>query len=541
MMELSKVRVSSENSSVESNNNKRFPLTPRSISQNSTSRLSILVSEDHSQKVSNSSNSLRVVASYESAPPSVYDHSIRKYYAPSRNIRKKEEKLSIPSHMDKVKSFIMAVRSEEYTDQELEAAKHEIKRGKSLESFEIRKLESLISYLRERAILCASKRNYIEAIETDDIVKYIKQYLNNIVYQHEDNLPAKEAEFERAKEILRDQHREELFRFDEQTREKRMRIGDRHSEEVKNFEEKWRDEMPDKYRKPSAKLLGLFAHERKLALASKYDEADNYARQAEALRNIEMRNAQIALIKDYRIAKNRLFAAHSLEMEKFEDVRLHLRRVILSRQETERDKLRRREEVLEYQANEYTRPLESMLGTENREIPCKVSMTNVRYQLWGERNGVLPPLLAPNDEVVEKSIEKAAKVATKRKKEMIDYLNIKYSSGPYYSPRRGPGGGRSYNFSGELFHLSDPHKDTPKVSRRDYKNSRLSISCNEKENNISNANVIPPNVTDEKKTVTEQNIKVTDKNDRRPSKRGRGSATSSTSRGKDSVRSAIVV
>lgn len=311
-------------------------------------------------------------------------------------------------------------------------------RGKVLSGEEItdiypKKLEKLLDHLREYSASCALQRKYIDAKEADKAAVAIRHFLNSMGPIYIDTAEQEEQYIDEKTKFL-NQLRDEINEYDEQTEAKKKSLIVKQQEELEKFENKWRTEMPDKYRKPSGKLLNIMSQEKRLALAGAYDDAEVYAREADKLLKVEMENAQRNLIRDYKIAKSKFMESQKNELELFNNTRKHWREVMLSRHEVEKAKFNKRAEVLVLKSNEATYYRESMLDPENRNVKENAAVSRIRQEIRNENNELLPPLIAPNDESIIQSESLQSEKRTQKNKEIEKHLRSKTPTSRFYIP-----------------------------------------------------------------------------------------------------------
>jgi hypothetical protein len=174
--------------------------------------------------------------------------------------------------------------------------------------------------------------------------------------------------------------------FDCETEKKGQKLASDQRLELEGFETLWREQMPNRYRKPSANLLQIKQIERAMAISGQYDRARAMHAEAEKLAAREAEELQANLIRDYRIAKEQLMRTQRAERDKLESDRGRLRTVLDADKKSEETKRKNRRNVIEQRQSESLRLLRERSIQNQRKI-CE--------------NGD-PPLVAANEDIAGK-------------------------------------------------------------------------------------------------------------------------------------------
>lgn len=266
-------------------------------------------------------------------------------------------------------------------------------------------LEKLSAHLKEYSAWCGLKRLYSKAQQADDLNERIRvERINRISLREQSSYDMQDLE--EAHRLIELRFADELKEFDDETEDKLERLELSQSHKLETFEAKWRDEMPRKYRKPSARLLNMIASERQYAKQGKYAEAQSMQTEVDKLMEIETAAAQVKLNSDYREAKAKLDAKLKEERKLFDETRLHWRDVVLERQREELLALENRKIVIEAKTSkpEVIRPEEKFDG----------STAKIRRKYAEMENSLLPVLVPPNnDDAVAQEEEQAKRKRTR--------------------------------------------------------------------------------------------------------------------------------
>ena len=303
--------------------------------------------------------------------------------------QKQEKSLTMKSYLD---------------DADCISLREQLMDNSDLSEIETERLEKLLLHLREYSVDCAAKRQYDDAQLANSMMDYINKDIalrgNQIIVDR-----SLEDSYERESEELQAKHKDEQDSLNAKFDQKRERLEQSLKEELDKFEAEWKDEMPTKYRKASTTLLNLIDKEKRLAKSGKFEEAKLAKRQVDEQEAKEVEQQQKQMIKDYKIAKSKLDKKQNEKRELFENNYKHNMECLHAKQMIELSHLDNRMNVVNR--------IQEEKGRETPKVvpQVHVSMTSVEGQ---ERERVLPPLIAPNDD--EGIAEFRRKEAEKRKK-----------------------------------------------------------------------------------------------------------------------------
>ena len=302
-------------------------------------------------------------------------------------------------------------------DPECIQLREQIMDDSDLSNIENEQLEKLILHLKEYSADCASKRMYDDASISNAMIDYINKELSMRGNQPVIDRSLEES-YENDREKTMQRHKEEQENLVQKFEEKRERLELKLKNEMDDFEADWKDEMPKKYRKASSKLLDLIDKEKRLAKAGKFDEAKLVKKQVDEQEQKEVDQAQRQMIKDYKIAKQKLEVKQNNEREMFEKNYIHNLECLHAQQKLDLDHLDNRMNVVNQRQEEAAKEAPKVIPQHKSSLGTTEGPTRER---------VLPPLIAPNDE--EKLAEYRKREAEKRKKSRAATANKTRSNG----------------------------------------------------------------------------------------------------------------
>jgi hypothetical protein len=260
-------------------------------------------------------------------------------------------------------------------------------------------LKLLIGHLREYAQQCASQEFYAHALRSQQLLDSARAVLTTRVTE---NRPS-EAEIAAQAEIraqLEQQWVTARQEYEEETEVKRQKLKEKHEHEFRLFEKRWKTKMPQKYRKPSHRVLELRQQEKTLVVSMEIVRALDVHQQIQAKVNVEAEAAQRNLIRDYNLAREKHFEKQRLEMERFEKTRKAGLEVIEADFEMRKD-------VQSHHENAARLRLSHALNKPRPPNERPVTSQGIPKNRDLEIDNLLPELLAPNAEfVIQCEIEK---------------------------------------------------------------------------------------------------------------------------------------
>jgi hypothetical protein len=297
-------------------------------------------------------------------------------------------------------------------------------------------IQKLIAHLREFCLDRGLKEDYAEAARASELAEKVRiecqARQTNVTARDSDGMGLNDEDFEVRWER---QYRE----FDSESERKRLELAERQRDALEKFEQMWRDEMPRRYRKPSAGLLQIKQIERSMAISGQYERARAMHLEGEKLAAREAEELQATLIRDYRIAKEQKVKAQEAERQKLESDRARLRTVLDAGKKMEGDQRSNRLVVVEQRQIEALKAVRERSGTVRPDYGASVSGS---VQSKGKLlDNVIPPLFAPND---PKFVEEEGKRAREKRRAQLEFQKrnaelalIDYTLQP--SPRTGEG------------------------------------------------------------------------------------------------------
>lgn len=291
---------------------------------------------------------------------------------------------------------------------ELSSIREQLYSNPDFSNYSTEKLEEFNSYLREYSTCKGMQEDYDEAIRAKDLSDKILTEISSRSTQIQ-----KQSEppnnFENKKSQLLSKWQDKINSYDEETEKKRQALKNRHEEETNQFEETWRNEMPRKYRKPTARLLQLKTIEKSYAASGNFIKAKAVHQEVDSMARSEMEAAQSNLNHDYEVAQKRLIEKQRKELERFEESRLHSKQCLLAQQNHEMEAMVNRNKVVHNKAHTINKPRSQLQYASSR----------ILYQSNKKNNTddvLLPPLRAPNDPSV-----KEEQMKKKRETDRVKY------------------------------------------------------------------------------------------------------------------------
>jgi hypothetical protein len=194
------------------------------------------------------------------------------------------------------------------------------------------------------------------------------------------------------------EHDRKLQRHDDRTRERLAVLARRHAEEREDFELEWGTVMPDRYRRPSRRLIEMRHATRSVAAAGQFGEAHARKAECEALVRAEAADAQARLNRDYAAARQRMLARHAEEVGNVQQAAQPRRDLLLSKRTAAEQAFANRLIVLDTKPNQNPRqpPPAAAAPPKGAAIRRRKRTSSV------ER---LPPLVPPNEQNAHRTKE----------------------------------------------------------------------------------------------------------------------------------------
>ena len=300
--------------------------------------------------------------------------------SPKKESPKKQEPPKVQSMMDDPKCISLRKKLMEKED---------------FEPVDVDDLNRLISHCREYSQYCAIQEDYAEALRAQALGEHAREELTKrttkVKSTSQDLERQKEtrAEFEERWKKNRDDYQRE-------TKEKVEQLQAKHEHETRVFEKNWKHTYPQRYRKPSQRLLQLKQIEKSLAVSCEIQRAAQVHEQVEAMTRVEVEKAQAALIRDYQVAKGKHFAKQQEEMQRLLQTREEGRKLMEADFQSEERTLAHRDWVLE------SKTREALIRARAAETPPTRS-SGVPKEREARSGTLLPKLMAPNDPQVKEN------------------------------------------------------------------------------------------------------------------------------------------
>jgi len=232
---------------------------------------------------------------------------------------------------------------------EMRSLREQLYENPDLSQLDNSTLDSLFCSLREYAHQEGGKGDYDEALRASNLSDAVREELrvrNPVMVNSSLNSPqARSAQFE-------DAWQKKFEEFDHSGQTRISALKAEQDDSVAEFERVWRDEMPRQYRKASVHLLQLRRIEKCLAICNEFDKAKAIHQEAETIAAHEWEMQQANLLRDYQIARTRLFAKHEAVMNQLRHTIAHERSILTQQYERERTALTNRSLVVDVKRKE---------------------------------------------------------------------------------------------------------------------------------------------------------------------------------------------
>jgi len=318
------------------------------------------------------------------------------------------------------------IRKKTVNESEFMALRSRLLQDPSLEGIEMDELSDLYSFLREHSMSCARNEQYDDAEASKLLSELVKE---GIKKKEKENMENKDfAANNKRTAMFEEKCAEKLRLFDDETEKKRVSLVDHHSREMGDFEDLWANTMPNKYRKPSQRLLQLKQIEKSLAKSGEYNRAKVIHEQTLVIASEEQEFAQQNLVKDYQLALTKLKEKQQSEIDQFVSVRRHWRSVLEAQQKSEKEAFLNRENVVREKARD---SIKVTAKANPMFSPALVtSSPNSSSEKSKGSELLLPPLRPPNDPAFIME-ENKKKRQTAKKKLAFQKLNAEISLSKY--------------------------------------------------------------------------------------------------------------
>ena len=280
-------------------------------------------------------------------------------------------------------------------DPECISLREKLMENEDFAPLEVDDLNRLISHCREYSQYCAINENYAEALKAQTLGEHARQELT----KRTTKIKSTTREIERQKETraeFEERWKRNREDYEKETKDKTEQLQAKHDHETRIFEKNWKHTYPQRYRKPSQRLLQLKQIEKSLAVSCEIQRAAEVHEQVEALTRIEVEKAQAALIRDYQIAKEKHLAKQQEEMQRLLQTREEGRKLMEADFQAEERKLAHRDWVVE------SKTREALIRAKAAETPPTRS-SGVPKERDARSGTLLPKLIAPNDPRVKEN------------------------------------------------------------------------------------------------------------------------------------------
>lgn len=229
--------------------------------------------------------------------------------------------------------FVNDDRTFERFFKEMEALHKQVLERRTLSFVETDQLQPFYEYLRDLKNKAIEEERYLDAREPSELMEHCKAEID---FRNPKATPqGTERGTEKASASAElDEYDEKIKQHDGRTKDKLTSLQKKHEEETASFEKEWSEIMPDKYRRPSKKLMTLRETAHTLAYAGKFEEAQARKNEATVLEQSELREAQRRLNHDYGLAKRKLQAKQRDEVILMQNTAQQQRDLLESKRQT---------------------------------------------------------------------------------------------------------------------------------------------------------------------------------------------------------------
>jgi hypothetical protein len=175
------------------------------------------------------------------------------------------------------------------------------------------KLQGLYDYLRTLKARHLEAERYLEARDANELLEYCRAELQYRTNQTSTIPVDSDVSNSQKAQALNDCN-QEIEKHDENTATKLQQLREKHAGELEALETEWSESMPERYRRPSKRLIDLRQVSRSLAYAGKFEEAAAQKAETELLAQKEQQEAQQRLDEDYRNTRRKLTSKHDEEI-----------------------------------------------------------------------------------------------------------------------------------------------------------------------------------------------------------------------------------
>jgi hypothetical protein len=265
---------------------------------------------------------------------------------------------------------------------------------KSFRSISDSDLVVVVIHFRECAQKYAAQRKFVKADEFARLAQNAREELSERTFKRDDPTE-RVAESQARLESLSLRKDRELELFDEQTDHMRSELTEKQEADRMAFNHHWSEEVPNRYRKPSAQLLQMRQIERSLTIAGDYIAARDARQRIEAQERVEVEIQQGQLDDDFSVAKRKFESEKTAEIELFE------RKRVAARTELEiilRESLQRQENRINVTKNKCPISRKARSDNKTRNVAYGSSFAKVARETNFRIDGSLPTLRAPSDQ-----------------------------------------------------------------------------------------------------------------------------------------------
>lgn len=298
--------------------------------------------------------------------------------------------------------------SNETAEKNMDQIYQEVLKKKTLAFIQTSQLPQFYEYCDNLKDKLIDEERYLDARDADLLMGSIVEELS---YRKDNNpqqtsAPTNEQENQEGNPIkIEDANTNQLIQGldkkiqqqEETAKQKIQALQQKQIEDLKKFEKEWSDVMPEKYRRPSKRLLLMREQAHTLAVAGKYQEANSRQMAANALMQEEFESAKMRLNRDYNDAKKKFLKKQNDELELLQTTQKQQHDLLLTKKQDLQESINKRKAVLEKKAK--SKPQQSTNSQSQLNNTSSIPSRNRPVKKTSNAQSdpfKLPPLKAPN-------------------------------------------------------------------------------------------------------------------------------------------------
>ena len=233
----------------------------------------------------------------------------------------------------------------EYSEQELDDMLESLVNGYETDP-DVRIIPELVVYTKSRIEHLVQNDDLLNAQRYEHVYQQLLSYNNNSSYYESQDVKRKkyQSQLDRAKDALKqaqDKMESDLEAYDKRAKEIHDAQQLEWEKTLDNFDKTTNDELPEKYKKFSQKLLSLREQSQNLIKLRQYEQAGLMRIEADELEQYELMKLRQKYESARKIQRNNLVESHKQKMECFEENGSRIRQRIYNDSQTKIDSLER--------------------------------------------------------------------------------------------------------------------------------------------------------------------------------------------------------